>query len=135
MRLQHPKEDSHMTRIIFTMAAAVAVLTAFAIATPADAQNCRTVTTTVQTDDGRVFGRRERRCDIARRPNCRILTACSRAASAVAARRGTSSFAILRYQRQLTHEPAGVDGVHAFDADRHLLGHGVCTASKRCRAT
>jgi transketolase C-terminal domain/subunit len=74
MRLQHPKEDSHMTRIIFTMAAAVAVLTAFAIATPADAQNCRIVTTTVQTDDGRVFGRRERRCDIARRPNCRILT-------------------------------------------------------------
>jgi hypothetical protein len=35
---------------------------------------CHTVTTTVQTDDGRMFGRRERRCDIARRPSCRILT-------------------------------------------------------------
>jgi hypothetical protein len=63
-----------MTKFVFTVAAAAAVLTTFALAAPANAQNCRTVTMTVRTDDGRMFGRQERRCDIAPKPNCRTLT-------------------------------------------------------------
>jgi hypothetical protein len=101
-----PKEDPHMMKIAFAVAAAAAVLTTAPPATPAKAQDlkmaqgidvqigrdrydrdrrwndpdvtvgvgpggvtigprqrCRTVTTTVERDDGRTITRRERRCD------------------------------------------------------------------------
>ena len=65
-----------MMKIAFIAAAAVAVLTTVPVTTPVKAQgigpggvtvgprqHCRTVTTRIERDDGRMVTRRERRCD------------------------------------------------------------------------